>query len=251
MKQLTPCRRSLVRAAILLGVLLLLNAVPVLAAGGAHVVQRGENLSTIAARYGVDLASIMQANSIRDPNVIYIGQRLAIPSSGGDSTPAPSTGSSVVSSGCPVHRVSLGDTLGAIGLRYNATVEAIQRANGLGSTIIWPGLRLKIPCSQPSVRTLPCALTDGRYLVRPGDTLSAIAMRCSTTVSAIKTANRMSNDTIYASTWIRVSGPLTAGPSQPPVIPTVENTAWSPVPAVSPTRTEVRSVDPPTPTPAP
>ena len=258
MKQLTPCRRLLVRSAVVLGVLLLLlNVVPVVAAGGTHVVQRGENLSTIAVRYGVDIASIMQANSIRDPNVIYIGQQLNIPSSGSSGTaPAPSTGSTVipttvVPSGCPVHRVSLGDTLGAIGLRYGVTVEAIQRANGLGSTIIWPGLRLKMPCSQQSTRSLPCALTDGRYLVRPGDTLGAIAMSCNTTVSAIKAANRMANDIIYAGTWIRVSGPLAAGPSQAPVIPAVPHFVPGPVPAASPTRTDPRSIEPPTPTPAP
>jgi len=250
MRQFTPCRRSLVRAAVILGVLLVLNAIPVFAAGGIHVVQRGENLSTIAARYGVSLSSIMQASSIRDPNIIYIGQRLTIPSAGA-SAPAPSVRSTVVPSGCPVHRVSLGDTLGAIGLRYGVSVGAIQRANGLGSTIIWPGLRLKIPCSQPSVRSLPCALTNGRYLVRPGDTLSAIGRRCNTTISAIKAANRMTGDTIYAGTWLNVSGSLAAGRSQPSVIPTFTNTVLAPAPAASPTRTEVRSIEPPTPTPPP
>ena len=70
MKQLTPCRRSLVRfAAVLSVLLLLLNVVPVVAAGGTHVVQRGENLSTIAARYGVKLSSIMQINSITSKTI--------------------------------------------------------------------------------------------------------------------------------------------------------------------------------------
>jgi lipoprotein-anchoring transpeptidase ErfK/SrfK len=47
-----------------------------------HVVQRGEYLSQIAQRYGVDWPSIARANSITSPDSIYAGQRLVIPNAG-------------------------------------------------------------------------------------------------------------------------------------------------------------------------
>jgi murein DD-endopeptidase MepM/ murein hydrolase activator NlpD len=48
-----------------------------------YVVRPGDTLARIAARYRVTIAAIMRANpAIRNPNVIYIGQRLVIPSGG-------------------------------------------------------------------------------------------------------------------------------------------------------------------------
>ena len=44
-----------------------------------YVVQRGDWLSRIARRFGVNLYSLIQANSIYNPNIIYPGQVLVIP----------------------------------------------------------------------------------------------------------------------------------------------------------------------------
>ena len=44
-----------------------------------HVVVRGENLILIAARYGVTIEAIQEANQIADPSLIQVGQRLVIP----------------------------------------------------------------------------------------------------------------------------------------------------------------------------
>ncbi len=44
-----------------------------------HVVAPGENLTSIAAQYGVSVRAIAAANGISDPNTIYAGQRLVIP----------------------------------------------------------------------------------------------------------------------------------------------------------------------------
>jgi LysM repeat protein len=48
-----------------------------------HIVQRGETLAGIALRYGTTAAAIATANGLRNPNLIYVGQRLTIPSGGG------------------------------------------------------------------------------------------------------------------------------------------------------------------------
>lgn len=56
-----------------------------------HLVQPGENLFRLGLRYGTTAAAIRSANGLRS-DLIYVGQRLVIPGSGGGappSTPAP------------------------------------------------------------------------------------------------------------------------------------------------------------------
>ena len=44
-----------------------------------HTVKRNENLTKIAARYDVTVAAIVEANGLKNANVIEIGQKLVIP----------------------------------------------------------------------------------------------------------------------------------------------------------------------------
>ncbi|KKI93876.1 L,D-transpeptidase [Bacillus sp. SA1-12] len=45
-----------------------------------HIVKKGESLSMIAANYRISLNQLMAANNIMNPNILYIGQRINIPS---------------------------------------------------------------------------------------------------------------------------------------------------------------------------
>lgn len=47
--------------------------------GQVHTVSAGETLSTIAARYGVTVAAIVEANNLTNPDRISLGQQLIIP----------------------------------------------------------------------------------------------------------------------------------------------------------------------------
>ncbi len=104
---------------------------------GCHVVQPGENLTQIAARYGVTVAAIVQANGLVSADLIYVGQCLKIP---GKQPAQPA--------GCvTTHVVKNGEYLKAIAARYKVTVDAIVRANNLRNpNLIYPGQRLRIPC---------------------------------------------------------------------------------------------------------
>ena len=44
-----------------------------------YTVQRGDHLSVIAARYGVTVQALAEANDIANPNLIEVGQALVIP----------------------------------------------------------------------------------------------------------------------------------------------------------------------------
>ena len=47
-----------------------------------HIVQRGETLTQIAARYGRSVQALVAANDLRSPNRLQIGARLSIPWTG-------------------------------------------------------------------------------------------------------------------------------------------------------------------------
>jgi len=54
-----------------------------------HIVQWGETLAGIAAQYNVNPADIIAANSLRNANYIWAGQKLRIPQRGGNPLPPP------------------------------------------------------------------------------------------------------------------------------------------------------------------
>ena len=57
--------------------------------GGVYIVQRGDTLAKIAARYRTTVSALMALNGIRNPNVIWVGQRLRVGKGGGTVAPGP------------------------------------------------------------------------------------------------------------------------------------------------------------------
>lgn len=88
--------------------------------------------------------------------------------------------------GTSTYVVQAGDSLWLIAQRYQTTIDAIKRLNGLTSDLINVGQILKIPSSQmePYIE----------YTVRSGDTLWLLSRRYNTTVDAIKKANGLTSD---------------------------------------------------------
>lgn len=149
---------------------LLLSALPVAAApvhqGGIHVVQPGENLSSIAVYYGVSTAALAQANGITNPNWIYVGQRLTIPGAGGSS----SDGSSSDSSSSSVHVVSAGQNLSSIAAYYGLNLWTLASINGISNpNQIYAGQRLLLSgnaAAAPAAAARPAVQTasSGRWI---------------------------------------------------------------------------------------
>jgi len=55
-----------------------------------YTVRRGDTLSSIALQHGVSIWTLTQANGIRNPSFIYVGQVLRIPGGGQPPSPGPS-----------------------------------------------------------------------------------------------------------------------------------------------------------------
>jgi LysM repeat protein len=57
--------------------------------GGIYIVQAGDTLGKIAARYRTTVSALMALNGISNPNKIWVGQRLRVGKSGGTVSPGP------------------------------------------------------------------------------------------------------------------------------------------------------------------
>lgn len=107
-----------------------------------YTVQPGDTLSGLARRYNTSVQAIAKANNIANPNLIYVGQVLEIPTDGGGVTPPPppppSPGGTYI--------VQRGDTLSAIARRFGVTYQAIAQANNIANpNLIYVGQVLIIP----------------------------------------------------------------------------------------------------------
>jgi LysM repeat protein len=114
----------------------------------SYTVRSGDTLSGIASRYGVSLAALEHANpGIKNPNLIYVGERLTIPGkSDGFSPPKASAPKSSAPSGGS-YTVRSGDSMSAIAARFGVSLYALEKANPqvTNPNLIQVGQRLTIP----------------------------------------------------------------------------------------------------------
>jgi LysM repeat protein len=109
-----------------------------------YTVQRGDTLTTVAARMGTSVAQLRAANGLRG-DLINIGQRLTVPGDSGR------TSASTVASATPApvvrevtHKVQRGETLWRIASRYETSVDVLRRQNDLAGDFLRIGQTLRV-----------------------------------------------------------------------------------------------------------
>jgi len=141
---------------------------------GRYMIQRGDTISKIAARFGVTTQAVLAANGLGWSSIIYGGQTITIPA-GGSAPLAVQTVSSVTpvaatpAAPAPApaastsYTIRSGDTISSISKSTGVPVSAILAANALGaSSIIYAGRTLVIPgaASAPVAGTSATPITD-------------------------------------------------------------------------------------------
>ena len=153
-----------------------------------YTVQRGDTLWAIARRYGTTSGEITEINNISNPNLIYPGQELRIP------TNSTTEGEETRGTGDIIYTVQRGDTLSKIAREYNVTVAHIVELNDITNpNLIYPGEKLRITESDVTNLSPIPKNNYSTYTVRRGDTLSGIARRFGVSVNYLVTANNIQN----------------------------------------------------------
>lgn len=155
--------------------------------GTQYTVQRGDSFYLIAQRLGVPLANLLAANPGVDPARLMIGQVICVPAV---------TPPSRCPAGQSVHTVNSGQTFVDVLVLYNVSYGALAQANpnvNLGA--LTAGQQLCIP---PVGSRGTCPSGVGPYRMATGDTLSTMATRFRTSVSALLMTNANMSPTDFA-----------------------------------------------------
>ncbi len=123
--------------------------------GPIYIVQSGDNLWDIAARFGVSIDELLTVNNLTLDSIIYEGAQLVIPGLEG------------VSGILTTQEVPYGETLSSLSLRYQTPVEVLARLNHLTSpNEVYAGMSMVIPLSEEtSDPGLRLSLTAGQSLL--------------------------------------------------------------------------------------
>ncbi|MDQ0769716.1 LysM repeat protein [Pseudarthrobacter defluvii] len=213
------------------------------AAPAEYTIVRGDTVSAIAGRFGLDTGEILKLNNLQANTIIYPGQKLKLSGSAAPAAPAPAPAAAPAPApaGGATYTVKSGDTLGAIAARHNVALSDLFNWNNLSMrSIIYPGQKIKVGGGSAPAPAAPAAPAPapalantsapaaGSYTIKPGDTLSAIASRHGVKLSDLLSANKLGMASIiYPGSKLVIPGgsgqpapqPAAAQPSAAPLVP--------------------------------
>jgi len=214
------------------------------AAPAEYTIVRGDTVSAIAGRFGLDTGEILKLNNLQANTIIYPGQKLKLSGSPAPAAPAPAPAAAPAApapGAGATYTVKSGDTLGAIAARHNVALSDIFTWNNLTMrSIIYPGQKIKVgggsapaPAAPAPAAPAPAAAlantsapATGSYTIKAGDTLSAIASRNGVKLSDLLSANKLSMTTIiYPGSKLVIPG----GSGQPAAQPAAPQPAAAPL----------------------
>lgn len=129
-----------------------------LSAWQTYIFKSGDKLETIAARNGMTLAKLKQANGIQGKTRVMPGQPLLLPAKGSgalaEALPAlfkpPATPAAKYQVRQVSYTVKKGDTLANIAQRYKVSVEDLRRWNNIGRLASGQTLSIRVTTTAPA-----------------------------------------------------------------------------------------------------
>jgi murein DD-endopeptidase MepM/ murein hydrolase activator NlpD len=158
-------------------------------AGTTIIVGSSDTLETLARRYNVSAAAILQANGYKGPRVLSPGQQLIIPrATAAAAAPAVAAPALAAPSSKPVaavavaapagvHFVNRGDTLMSIARHNHMPVVELAKANGLEpNATLKIGMKITVPGARSAAASVPAASTPAAVAAAPAATAPATKM---------------------------------------------------------------------------
>lgn len=139
---------------------------PAFCNGFLYTVQPGDTLFFIGQRFGVSVNAMIAANpQIPDPNLIFPGQVVCVPTAPAPPVPPPPP---PFCSGF-LYTVQPGDTLFFIAQRFGVSLQALIAANPqiTNPSLIFPGQVICIPSVPPVPGEIECCMTLFRTTIVP------------------------------------------------------------------------------------
>ncbi len=158
-----------------------------------YTVQTGDTLFSIALQFEVSPNEIVAANTLADPNSVFVGQELLIPGyQPAGSSSASTDGGSSASPGAPaIHVVQAGEVLSTIAEKYGISLDELIGANRIADpNLVSPGTELVIPGLTAAELE---AASQIIHTVAAGESLGSIAAQYGVSSDAIIEANRITN----------------------------------------------------------
>jgi LysM repeat protein len=181
-----------------------------------HVLQKGETLFGIAAKYGLTVGHLMELNNLKKPNV-QAGQELVVTVTTTNEL-ARSTSQALANdrnsdskkvTTPTTHEVKKGETLFSIAAKYNVDSKALCDYNKLTDAKIYAGQTLQLPSTDriESTKNTPAITKTPQKIyhkVRSGETLTSIAQRYGCSVDEIKSWNKRAGKKLLAGVKLKL-----------------------------------------------
>lgn len=145
-----------------------------------YMVRSGDSVAGIAKQYGIAQSEIIELNKISDPNKLRVGQKLLLPGQ---------------------------LTIKAAPVKPASKVKAVEPAKSATPASWQASFETEAPI-------VPA--TGNEHVVQKGDSLSKVAKKYGTTVSALREVNKLSSDKLLVGQKLLISsasGPLAAAPA--------------------------------------
>ncbi|WP_151793781.1 lytic transglycosylase [Acinetobacter nosocomialis] len=167
-----------------------------------YVVQSGDSLHAIAAKYNLQTSYLADLNGLSRTAGVRAGQRLKL--TGEVETPSKATTKNVKEETPETYTVKSGDSLGNIANRYHLQLDYLASLNGLSrNSNVRVGQRLKLTGDVPPVETakvdtaksaakpVAAGKNTEKYTVKAGESLHTIASRAGISVRELAEMNAL------------------------------------------------------------